>query len=146
MICINLLQGQLASERRRKASEKSKRYQRRHPERVKAYKHDYNKSVAARTSTYDWRKRNPEAFHNAHLRRKYGITIEQYRQMLARQGGTCAVCPRTEPGGKSKWFHVDHDHATGKVRGLLCLKHNTALGCVNDSVDELKKLVQYLEK
>lgn len=57
------------------------------------------------------------------LREWYGITPEQYDAMLVAQDGRCAlfqVCGSTEPGGRWNRWHVDHDHVTGKVRGLLC--------------------------
>lgn len=78
--------------------------------------------------TYAWRKANPErwALHQrrAHLKRRYGITIEQYDEMLARQDGRCAFCDTDAPKGKGT-FHVDHDHVSGRVRALLCSPCNT---------------------
>lgn len=53
------------------------------------------------------------------LQRTYGITLAQYDEMLAHQGGMCAICTRTAAGMTTR-FHVDHDHKTGLVRGLLC--------------------------
>lgn len=63
------------------------------------------------------------------LARRYGMTIEQYDAMSEAQGGVCAICKR-EPEGTSRWgrLHVDHDHDTGEIRGLLCAPCNTALG------------------
>lgn len=78
------------------------------------------------------------------LRRSYGITPERYDTMLAAQGGHCAICPAKEPGGRGKFFHVDHDHTTGKVRGLLCHRCNTALGLFQDSPAALKLAIKYL--
>lgn len=64
--------------------------------------------------------------NTAHRRlRKYGVTPEQYDHMVTQQGGVCACCG--EPP-KARSLHVDHDHKTGKVRQLLCLKCNTAIG------------------
>lgn len=61
------------------------------------------------------------------LRWRYGITEERYAQMLHAQGGVCALCRRDRPG---RWgqYHVDHDHETGRLRGLLCVRCNAALG------------------
>jgi hypothetical protein len=78
------------------------------------------------------------------LKRRYGITLEQYEAMLAAQGGTCALCPTPTPGGKGR-FHVDHCHDTGKVRGLLCMRCNTGIGCLNHNTDTLLKAVAYLK-
>lgn len=65
------------------------------------------------------------AARRKHLRVRYGLTIEQYENLLAQQDGVCAICNAPPP--KDRRLHVDHDHVTGEVRGLLCLKCNTAL-------------------
>lgn len=75
------------------------------------------------------------------LRRKYGITLEQYNELLARQGGVCAICG----GEDQKRLAVDHDHKTGKVRGLLCARCNPAIGFLLDKVETAHKLILYLE-
>ena len=76
--------------------------------------------------------------------KKYGITFEQYHVMLAAQGGHCAICSATEGGGRGA-FHVDHDHVTGKVRGLLCHYCNTAVGNMKDDPALLRAAANYLE-
>ena len=60
-----------------------------------------------------------------HLKAKYGITIAQYDEMFANQGGACSICLR--PVGQQR-LAVDHDHVTGRVRGLLCARCNAQLG------------------
>jgi hypothetical protein len=72
-----------------------------------------------------------------HLRRRYGIGAADVDAMIAAQGGTCAVCAGTPE-------HVDHDHATGYVRGILCFNCNQALGNVRDDVAILQGLARYL--
>ena len=74
-----------------------------------------------------------------HLRRRYGITGADFDAMVEAQGGTCAVCD-----GKPE--HVDHDHATGKVRGILCFNCNQALGNARDDIDVLHGLIRYLRR
>ena len=74
-----------------------------------------------------------------HLRRRYGITGADVDAMVAAQGGSCAVCD-----GKPE--HVDHDHKTGKVRGLLCFNCNQALGNVRDDPAVLQGLIDYLRR
>lgn len=64
--------------------------------------------------------------------------------MLAAQGGHCAICPATERDESRGRLHVDHDHATGKVRGLLCMNHNHMLGQAHDNPAELEKGAAYL--
>lgn len=74
--------------------------------------------------------------------KKYGLTIEQYDKMFQEQGGVCAICGQPETHSNQtgiKTLGVDHDHATGKIRGLLCLVCNLKLGTVeiNDCNDRL---------
>lgn len=80
------------------------------------------------------------------LLRRYGITVAQYEAMYERQCGRCALCgvdsPTFGPGGSR--LHVDHDHATGAVRGLLCGACNTALGSFRDDPEVLETAAWYL--
>lgn len=71
--------------------------------------------------------RDPEKTRRLHLKYKYGITPEQKAQMLANQGGVCAICKSPTSRGKKDW-HVDHCHETGKNRGILCNMCNPRLG------------------
>lgn len=85
------------------------------------------------------------------LRRKYGITSDQYKEMLKTQGDACAICkkPETSPDGRTggtKSLAVDHCHETQRIRGLLCKRCNTLLGSVGDSMDLLVQMVLYLER
>jgi hypothetical protein len=95
----------------------------------------------------EWKRRNPDKVRDLALRYKYGITLEEYEGILAAQGGGCAICESVTPRYKGRViFHVDHDHATGKVRGLLCHPCNMVLGYVVDSVEMLQRSIQYLER
>ena len=76
-------------------------------------------------------------------RKKYGITLAQKHEMLAAQGGRCAICLIDNPTTFRPW-HVDHDHATGKVRGILCHHCNMAAGAVKDNPTTAMRLVAYL--
>ena len=75
-----------------------------------------------------------------HLKRRYGITAEEADEMLAEQGGLCAIC-RTEPAA-----HVDHDHDTGGVRELLCFNCNGGLGQFRDDPEVLRAAAEYVER
>lgn len=70
--------------------------------------------------------------------RTYGVTPEAFNRMLEKQGGWCAICR------EQKATHLDHSHATGKVRGILCLQCNTALGSFRDSEKNLMMAINYL--
>lgn len=76
------------------------------------------------------------------LQRKYGISLEEYHELLERQDGGCAICG-VEPADCAV-LDVDHDHETGRVRGLLCNAHNRALGLFKDNAAWLQKAVDYL--
>ncbi len=75
---------------------------------------------------------------NYHLKRRYGITAAEADAILAEQGGLCAIC-RTAPAAQ-----VDHNHATGKVRGLLCFNCNGGLGQFRDDVNVMQSAIGYL--
>lgn len=84
------------------------------------------------------------------LKATYGITLEDYTEMLAWQGGVCAICllPETQrkgPDGGAKALAVDHCHTTGNIRSLLCGRCNTALGMFGESADRLRAAARYLD-
>ena len=91
-----------------------------------------------------WRAKNPDA-NSFWYRRKLGVNREVFDRMLSDQGGKCAICG-TVPARKFRGdtFHVDHDHATGAVRGLLCGLCNKLLGCAKDSLEILEASKRYL--
>lgn len=79
--------------------------------------------------------------------RKFGITLEEYDAMLAAQNGLCAICPNPPVSGQGRRYGtgaVDHDHATGRVRGILCDRCNTLLGQVDDDPALLQRAIDYL--
>lgn len=108
-------------------------------------------SLANRTAEQqrEWRAANPERNlehqRRYYLRKKYGITLEQYAEKLSEQGGRCAICTTDEP---KPWpyFVVDHDHETGCVRGLLCHACNVGIGQLQDDVALLRNAITYLEE
>lgn len=106
-------------------------------------------------SAREWRARNPEVgrvryqrekttTRERHLIRKYGVSLSDYDAMLQKQGGRCAICRAKEADQFNGVFHVDHDHATGAVRGLLCRGCNHMLGVVGDDPAVLVRAVRYL--
>jgi Recombination endonuclease VII len=78
------------------------------------------------------------------IQQKYGITREQWEALLVSQGGRCAVCQTDNPVPRT--WSVDHDHITGKVRGLLCRRCNTGLGCFRDDIDRMVSAIDYLRR
>jgi hypothetical protein len=78
------------------------------------------------------------------LMKKYGISFEQYITIKENQNYRCAICGIDE-SKLDRGLAVDHDHITGKIRGLLCNKCNRFLGCINDDISIAKRLLSYLE-
>lgn len=91
------------------------------------------------------REKRKERNRRKNLKR-YGISVEQYDALLAKQNGGCAICGAKEPGRKAaKYFSVDHEHDSGKVRGLLCHSCNLAIGHLKDRPELCRNAAQYLE-
>lgn len=80
---------------------------------------------------------------NSRRRTVYGMEPDEYAIMLESQFGTCAICGRPP---KSRSLHVDHDHATGDIRGLLCHNCNTAIGLLGDDIAIMSRAVEYLSR
>src|SRR4051794_27622457 len=108
----------------------------------------------------EWRRSDPERFAECqrkyrargdrkvasragHLKRKFRLTLDQYDQSLASQGGGCAICGDTPEGGTS--LHIDHDHDTGAVRGLLCVRCNNALGQLKEDAQLVRAAAAYID-
>lgn len=93
---------------------------------------------------YHNRLKTKEAYKTASYRyriRSYGLTQQEYLNLLESQKGCCVICG-VQP---KKTLVIDHCHITGKIRGLLCNNCNTALGHAKDSIDILQKMIKYLE-
>ncbi len=94
-----------------------------------------------------WRKNNKKKDKDLkrryHLKKYFGITLEEYDQMMADQDGTCAIC--NEPCFSKPSLAVDHCHDTNRIRGLLCHQCNVGLGAFKDSTHLLKEAIKYLD-
>ena len=91
-----------------------------------------------------YRARFPDRSTDASIKYKYGITLDQYKEKLNDQGNACAICQTKIPGGKKDSFFIDHDHETGKVRGLLCRSCNLMIGHAKDDTQLLATAIGYL--
>ena len=122
-------------------------------------KHKQHSSKEAKNSYQrDWRAKNPEKCKEYYEKRdkekirekawlrRYKITREDYNKIYKEQTGCCAICRTFETGRGHKYLHVDHDHETGEVRGLLCDLCNRGLGYFKDNCHFLRRAAHYLEK
>jgi hypothetical protein len=89
---------------------------------------------------------DPDKKRNAVLKRTYGITLKEYRQLYDLQEGKCAICECDRPDSGTDGLVVDHCHDSGLVRKLLCAYCNTGLGQFKDDVSLLQKAIEYLNK
>lgn len=76
-----------------------------------------------------------------HLRRKF-LTLDEYERMLEQQGGGCAICG--DPPNEKISLHIDHDHGTGEIRGLLCVRCNNAIALLRESPDIMRRAIRYV--
>ena len=80
------------------------------------------------------------------LKSKYNLTEEDYKELLINQNHKCAICGTDQEEVLNKKLYVDHDHATGKVRELLCHNCNVSLGLLKESIQTLTRAIAYLDK
>lgn len=112
----------------------------------------YYKNPAAKIKkAIEWEKANKEKYRVYHytsrLKTKFGKTYAWYIEALTKQGGVCKICLADEPGRKNRFFCVDHCHATGVIRGILCAKCNDGLGKLGDgNTAVLESAIEYLSK
>ena len=110
------------------------------PEKCKEYARAYrqrNKDKLLEKNRQRY-KAHPEKYRWATIKCSYGLTKEQYEKLMRQQDGKCRICRKPA-------VHVDHNHKTGKVRGLLCKKCNLGLGLFNDDPEALRIAASYVE-
>lgn len=131
----------------------SRRWEAAHPEEHRAahrrwYEKNRTRILEKRKRYYQENKHRLKqaqpAAKRARTLRVYGLSVADYDRLLAQQGGRCAICDGDKPYGKS--FHVDHCHATGRVRGLLCKRCNNGLGFFDDDRERMAKAIGYLQR
>lgn len=121
-----------------------------HSAQKKLWRSNPENRESGRLRSKSWREANPEksarSVRSSTIKAKYGIDQDRFEEMLAAQGGQCAICGATSPRlSWGKHLHIDHCHETGKVRGLLCQPCNTSLGRFGDNPDLLRKAAEYVE-
>jgi len=136
---------------KRIVSEKAKEYKKqwfkkKYAENPDVYKEKYrvyyaNNKEDKNKATTEYREQHPDLTRRVHYKAKYGITICDYQNMVHDQDNKCAICGKES----EKRLQVDHDHTTGKVRGLLCGKCNRGLGNYDENIENLLSAIEYLK-
>ena len=115
-------------------NDEQRRYRQEHPE------------YSAR-KTAEWRQEHREdvlsGLRRAHLKRLYGLSEQEYLALWDAQHGVCAICYM--PCKTERRLSVDHNHKTGRIRGLLCQRCNHVLGLMDESPDRLRRAALYIE-
>ena len=133
-----------------------KEYRKKYPDKIKHYNEGYRKDNPDKTkewwkAAYRRRKENGDKYYwqnkekikDTKLKRNFGISLKQYAEILEKQNGVCAICGKLNLNLNA--LHVDHDHETKNVRGLLCSKCNTALGLLHGDINIFNSAIKYIE-
>lgn len=107
-------------------------------EKIDAYKEIYRNDPKKQAAL--------KVYHRKYWLNKFGLTPDDYDEILRKQNGRCAICRSDRFDKRRHALAVDHDHVTNKIRGLLCRRCNQAIGAFQDNPDLLRKAAQYLEQ
>lgn len=128
-------------------------YYKKHLEQAKEAGRLYRKTEKYKELRREYRKKHPwrnskEYDRMYRIKKIYNLSPEAHSEMIMTQGNCCAICGDQFREKKTKHKHpcVDHDHKTGKLRGILCSSCNLLIGYANDSEDVLEKAIKYLRK
>lgn len=123
------------------------RYRLRHPDRLREISGRYyeNHREQRQAESREYRAKHGGRVYASNARRRYGVTPEQHAAMVAAQNAKCAICG-VDFAELTRRPCIDHDHATGAVRALLCLTCNTRVGVVETEAAWRDGILSYLEK
>jgi hypothetical protein len=106
------------------------------------------KVEAIRACQAEYREKNRDVLRDKERERRFGITRQDYAEMFHAQNGVCAICSQPETAtrnGRVKALAVDHNHSTGKIRGLLCSDCNTGIGKLKENRNIFLSAIKYLD-
>jgi hypothetical protein len=112
-------------------------------------KHDFMTASGRKSYSKQRYASDPLYYRRLELKNKFGITLEEYQEMMDFQNGCCAICDQPETAvrmNKVVALSVDHDHRTGKTRGLLCTACNIAIGALGDNYDRIIRAAAYVKQ
>ena len=101
-----------------------------------------NNKEKSKIKSKEYHKKNPE-YRIKSCVKKYGLSLEDFKKIFKEQNGCCKICGKHQSEFKKR-LSVDHNHSTGKVRGLLCINCNRGLGSFKDNIKNLKTAVVYI--
>lgn len=124
-----------------------KKYRENNKDKILAYSKQYElKNKVERTKYYQgWKLRNPSHRRNRHLRTKWNMTNDEFESMAMNQNLCCAICGIHE-SNLNQSLSIDHCHATGKIRALLCRHCNLGIGFFKENVKSLEKAIEYIKQ
>ena len=94
----------------------------------------------------NWRKTTLAERREDNITARYGMIVDAYEALNQAQNGRCAICGGLPKGNRSKRLYIDHDHATGRIRGLLCITCNSGLGQFQDKISLMETAIAYLRR
>lgn len=109
--------------------------------KAKEYKEKTGYSTKYYAENKEYFSQKAREYYRNNPGRKYGLTKEEHEALLLQADNKCGICKM-----ELTKSYIDHDHSTGKVRGVLCMHCNTVLGHAKDSIETLKSAIEYLEK
>lgn len=115
------------------------------PRATRCREHARARRLARQRDVYAVDPRKSEHIRAWNLRKRFNMSYEEFVELHAAQSGQCAACSKLIPL-RGRETHVDHDHSTGIVRGLLCFHCNSALGQLADSPKRIRQLLTYIER
>ena len=132
-----------------RTNERQRGYNKTPEAKAKRWEYEHRPEVAARRKVYINTPKMVTYRRNINFKRKYSISLEQYRAMVTKQNSVCSICglpeTRKRENGLTR-LAVDHCHDTNKVRGLLCNNCNLAIGYFGDNIDVMASAVSYLRQ
>jgi hypothetical protein len=122
-------------------------YYKKHRGKLKKFSTEYNKvhRKECNKAVKKWSDNNKDKARHSQLMYYFGISLEEYNEIFIKQKGCCAICGRHQTEFKKVLF-VDHNHTTGKVRGLLCMTCNLLIGRAKENITILEKALIYLNE
>lgn len=129
------------------SNKRSTLWKKENKDKVKAQRNEWNKQNPEKVKSYR-KKVEPEQIRQYIIKREYNLSWEEYQKLYVEFKGLCGICAKPLSLIKTNsehTAHIDHDHLTGKVRGILCRSCNRGIGYLNDSPERLQKAATYLE-